>query len=1296
MAQFPSTFIADPEDEKKKKNLIDVNTSPTTLVLDEPEKPKSLWEQLSTPPEFITNAAHRFGNFITNPNYRSDMVLPLPIPGITWDELRGFIGGASEAASGLLSPINVGMSAIGAGEGAAVRAGLPALAKTLGIAQKGLSIPFAYEGAENIINQPDILGKLAGIGEFAGGVAGLAAPIHGSTKLEMPKVELKPEIKPEIKSEIKPEIPEIPTTFKPDPLAGFQDIEMMARTDKGIKIGADVGSLGKVLGSSLYQGDIRRIATKELMQNSIDATRHLGPEGRVSVDIGDDYISVADNGKGLTRDELETVFTDLGSSGKRNDAEAVGGFGLAKAAPLLGGKKVEVKTVAVEPNGQKFEHSFSGTPEELLEGVNVDSIPVPPDTPTGTHVKTFVPSDVPFYDTRQFIENVRSNSHGYQGRIVGDGYSPLSEARPAESFKDANVITLDSPGAEISIIVPKHAKYGEGLPKAKITNNGMYQGEHVFSWTKVPNIPDHVVADIRSKVPEGHPDYPFTANRETLRGSALDVLDKHYQEAIVQPGLNARIKMLKQAYHGMPEMSLPSKAGPRKFFVYDVGKRFSKDELTEIMRNPVAQRLASSMAESIHSIFTKLPSRTAKEWGDQLQKIGFIFDDRLRGIHIPAPGEKASAILVNPFTIMKDVAGPDQTSAGIFHTILHEIAHIPGGGHDESFAIRLADIHQNLGARRALQIQDEFLGILADPRNPTEYKPEIHELLQRYTESRRRAQTEDDALYRTGIGSKAKSEGPEGTPGNSGKRRANFDATVEKLLFALKEAKPIREEQELSYSAERSERIQRAMKVKNQGETGYYKMLQQLKGPMEKYQFESIRPQLSKQEVDYLFKTIRQDKSTSPYEKIHAMTGLAKLLGEFGGHVPQRGELTLLDKVFGSGFGKEIMEMHSGLGVIAPNKLAIADLTNAAKTLMSSIDLSAPLRQGIGLVHRGEFWKSFLHMFKMMGSQKAYDATMKSISEMETAPLAQTAGLKLSSMDGPINAREDAFISHLLHRVPGVGSLLRGSERAYSGFLNKLRADTFESLAKNALASKMEPNKLFPTMEMLADYVNNATGRGSLGALDKHAAFLNNFFFSPRLIASRLNMLNPTKYVNNEIPWAVKKEYIKSLLAIMSLGTTVTQIGRLAGGKVETDPRSADFGKIRFGNTRLDPWGGFQQYVVAGTRLATGQSISTTNQHLFNLGEKYGSPTRKDILYRFVEGKSNPAISLALILLNGKDYAGQPVNVNQEIADRFIPMFAHDVYELWKEDPSLLPLSIPAGFGMGLQTYSNEERLRTR
>ena len=151
------------------------------------------------------------------------------------------------------------------------------------------------------------------------------------------------------------------------------------------------------------------IITKELVQNALDAVRESDDKnvtvhfdkGQYNETTGEYELAlrVIDTGKGMTKNELETVFTDLGSSGKRDMAEASGGFGLAKAAPLMMSKRINVATVMKE--GDAYDrHSFTATPEDLLgEGVDVKTEKLETAYPptTGTTVTTYLPDNTSIY-----------------------------------------------------------------------------------------------------------------------------------------------------------------------------------------------------------------------------------------------------------------------------------------------------------------------------------------------------------------------------------------------------------------------------------------------------------------------------------------------------------------------------------------------------------------------------------------------------------------------------------------------------------------------------------------------------------------------------------------------------------------------------------------------------------------------------------------------------------------------------------------------------------------------------------
>lgn len=511
---------------------------------------------------------------------------------------------------------------------------------------------------------------------------------------------------------------------------------------------------------------------------------------------------------------------------------------------------------------------------------------------------------------------------------------------------------------------------------------------------------------------------------------------------------------------------------------------------------------------------------------------------------------------------------------------------------------------------------------------------------------------------------------------------------VQKLITALKSAKSVRGKQETLYTKERGRRMARALAVgeKVRGEKGYYAETGQLKGEMTKAQFESIRSAVGQENIDALFNELKDSPLLNEWDKLTARKGLAKMFGEYGGKVPTKGELDLLNRVFGDEFTKTILGKRS---IWEKLKEAGFQLANIPRSIMASFDLSAPFRQGLFLIGKPkQFFGSFGSMFKAFGSTKAFDAIQENIISRNTYKLMTKSKLALTGIDRLLEKREEEFMSQWAEKIPIVGAGVKASERAYVGFLNKLRADVFDDLVKKAHHLGLKPTQNMDLLKGIAGFVNNATGRGSLGGLERAGVALNSFFFSPRLMASRLNLLNPVYYIKQD-PF-VRKEALKSLFSLAGISMTAMALASMAGAKVERDPRNADFGKIKIGNTRIDILGGFQQYIKIAAQLITGKIVSSTSGKVFTLGEGYKPITRLDILGRSVEYKTAPVASFAMSLLRGTTAMAEEFQPLKEVGRRFVPMVAQDVVDIAKDNPDLLPLSALGVFGMGLQTYGGE------
>jgi hypothetical protein len=364
---------------------------------------------------------------------------------------------------------------------------------------------------------------------------------------------------------------------------------------------------------------------------------------------------------------------------------------------------------------------------------------------------------------------------------------------------------------------------------------------------------------------------------------------------------------------------------------------------------------------------------------------------------------------------------------------------------------------------------------------------------------------------------------------------------------------------------------------------------------------------------------------------------------------------------------------------------------NIPRSLMSSFDLSAPFRQGIFFATRPkQFGPAFIRMFQAFGSEKAFNALQEEIFQRPTHKLMKENKLAITDMDRFLTGREERFMSSWVEKIPIIGHVVRASNRAYVGFLNKLRADVFDDLVSKAEAMKLSPTDDPKFMKDLAGFINAATGRGSLGGVDKYAVALNSFFFSPRLFMSRVQLLNPHYYY--KLHPVVRREALYSLFSSVAVLLTILGLAKMAGLEVGIDPRNADFGKIKIGNTRVDIAGGFLQYLRVVAQLMTGQIVSSTTGKTLTLGEGYKPLTRLDIIQRFMGYKQAPVMSFVTDLLRGRTMFGEEIKIPKELGRRLVPMVIQDIYEVAMDDPTLLPLSALGIIGFGVQTYGKKPR----
>lgn len=404
----------------------------------------------------------------------------------------------------------------------------------------------------------------------------------------------------------------------------------------------------------------------------------------------------------------------------------------------------------------------------------------------------------------------------------------------------------------------------------------------------------------------------------------------------------------------------------------------------------------------------------------------------------------------------------------------------------------------------------------------------------------------------------------------------------------------------------------------------------------------------------------------------------------------------------------------------------IIDLAALAKSLIASVDLSAPLRQGIvyAVTEPKIFAKVFGDMFKFAFSEKNYQNWLNEVKEdPRFDEYTSRYKLHISDQTGKMSAREEQFMSKFFgafKKIPVYGQLLTGSERAYAGFINKLRWDVFQKYVEEVESMGLTKEEADVELKALAKFVNTATGRGELGVLSSAAVPLNSLLFSPRLVSSRLHpFMMPFLY--SKMPKLARQKAAKTYA--MFFGSIITTMFLLSflmdddkDEGIELDPRSSDFLKIRFQDYRVDPFGGYQQAIVAIAKLLGGVKSTRTGEVKNFSDEGFGQQTREDIIQNYFTNKLAPvpstiyrnyinpspmdeANNLYSVLFGEvpKDQRSAMRKIGETVFDLTVPLYADDLIGVLSDDDVDLKTSVLAGstiFGVGGGKYGGKTILR--
>jgi hypothetical protein len=298
---------------------------------------------------------------------------------------------------------------------------------------------------------------------------------------------------------------------------------------------------------------------------------------------------------------------------------------------------------------------------------------------------------------------------------------------------------------------------------------------------------------------------------------------------------------------------------------------------------------------------------------------------------------------------------------------------------------------------------------------------------------------------------------------------------------------------------------------------------------------------------------------------------------------------------------------------------------------------------------------------------------------------------------GIIAAYEEQYPANLAARAPIIGRVFKASEAAFVGSGLRMRADLYDLLADQAKSNGKDVSDQKEFIEPVGKLINNLTARGSWGKHHGESRVTKLILWAPKMLMANINTLAGVDYWTNLRNPFARREAGLNWLKVIGTTALIMAIASAMGDDdepiVEWDPRSSDFGKLKFGDTRFDITGGMGSIVVLAARIITGKRKSATTGIVTPYESGFGRQSRFDAIVDFLVNKNPPPTAILRDWFKGETPTGERFTPTGAAYRAMTPIAAQNFIKL-KDNASAdrLAGAIVDVFGINTSSYSDSER----